>query len=62
MPVRFPAKTPGPVPFNRVPEFPGKGKTNPIIGQVVFQDKKFSAPVTEALSPAENGPYLVPSL
>ncbi|GHV93875.1 hypothetical protein AGMMS50293_01950 [Spirochaetia bacterium] len=67
MPVGFPAKPPGPVPFHRIPETPGKGKTYPVMGQTVFQNKKFRTPTsggTAAKTPAtaKNFPNLVPSL
>jgi hypothetical protein len=36
-PVRFPANSPRPVPFRRVPEFPRKRKGYAIKGRPVFQ-------------------------
>jgi hypothetical protein len=67
MPVGFPAKPPGPVPFYCIPETPGKGKTYPVMGQTVFQNKKFRTSAAcgtagKTSATAKNFPNLVPSL
>jgi hypothetical protein len=62
MPVNFPAEPPGPVPLRRVSEFPGQGKTYPVINKAVFQHQQLRAAAANAPSPVKNRPNLVPSL
>jgi hypothetical protein len=44
----------------RVPETPGKGKTNPVMGQAVLQNEELRAPATKAPAGLENLPNLTP--
>jgi hypothetical protein len=44
MPVCFPPKPPRPISFYRIPETPGKSKTNSAAIQAILQYKKLRAP------------------
>jgi len=61
-PESFTAKTPGAVSDNGVPKTAGKGKTYPVMGQIVFQNKKLRAPAAIPLTLAKNLFNLIPSL
>jgi hypothetical protein len=61
-PVRFPANSPRPVPFHRVPEFPGKRKGYPIEGKPVFPPEQLGPQATGRPPVIENRPYFPPFL
>jgi hypothetical protein len=61
-PESFTAKTSGAVSGNGVPKTTGKGKTYPVMGQIVLQYKKLRAPASIPFSPAKNLFDLVLSL
>jgi len=61
-PESFTAKTPGAIPDNGIPKTPGKGKTYPVVGQIVLQYKKLRAPAAIPLTLAKNLFDLIPSL
>jgi hypothetical protein len=62
MPVCLPADPPGPVSFHGVPKFTGKGKGNPVMGQMVSQYKQFCPQAGNSFPPLKYFPYFIPSL
>jgi len=61
-PESFTAKTSCAVSGNGIPKTTGKSKTNPVVGQFVFQNKKLRAPAAVPSTLAKNLFYLIPSL
>jgi len=61
-PESFAAKTPCAVSGNGAPKTMGKSKTDPVVGQFVFQHKKLRAPTAIPFTFAKNFFYLIPSL
>jgi hypothetical protein len=62
MPVCLTAKTPGPVPFNRISEFPPKGKGNPVIRKPIIKKKQLRPGTGNSPFPVEYRPNILPSL
>jgi hypothetical protein len=58
-PVRFPAQTPCPVPFNGVTEFARKGKDYPVMGQFIPYHKQLCEGAGYNPSPLESPPYIL---
>jgi hypothetical protein len=50
------------VPFHCGTKTPGKGKTNPVVGQFIFQHKKFCPLTAETLPFTKHLPNIIPSL